>query len=149
MDIQQRRFITKAAQQADQAGHIFPDMAACEAALESGYGTSRLAIEANNLLGMKQHTHPVYGTLNLPTREWIGGEWVTEIGEWVKYPDQASCFIERMVAIRRLSSIYLNYLAALHASNPNKYVTSVSLTWSTDLYRAAKVIAIYNRYKEG
>lgn len=148
MDIQQQQFITKAAQQAEQAGHIFPEMAACEAALESAYGTSGLAILANNLFGMKQHTHPIFGTVNLPTKEWLTDEWVTEIGHWVQYPDQASCFLDRMQTLRRLSSTYLHYLAALQAPDANTYVTRVSLTWSTDPKRAAKVIDIYNRYKD-
>ena len=60
MTDEQRQFLAKAA--AAQARHVFPEMAACEAALESGFGKSGLAREDNNLFGMKQHPHPVYGT---------------------------------------------------------------------------------------
>jgi uncharacterized FlgJ-related protein len=52
VDIQRQQFLDKASQQAEVAPHIFPTMAACEAALESGYGTSGLAISDNNLFGM-------------------------------------------------------------------------------------------------
>jgi hypothetical protein len=36
----QKDFLNRAYEAAQQAGHIFPEMAACECALESGCGTS-------------------------------------------------------------------------------------------------------------
>ena len=56
----QKAFLDKASAAATKAAHPFPRMAAAEAALESGYGLSGLAIEDNNLFGMKQHIHPEY-----------------------------------------------------------------------------------------
>ena len=50
----QDSFLRQASAAARAAGHIFPDYAACEAALESTWGQSRLAREANNLFGQKQ-----------------------------------------------------------------------------------------------
>ena len=50
----QDTFLRQASAAARAAGHIFPDYAACEAALESTWGQSRLAREANNLFGQKQ-----------------------------------------------------------------------------------------------
>jgi flagellum-specific peptidoglycan hydrolase FlgJ len=46
-------------------------MAACEAALESTWGASELATKGNNLFGQKQQVHPEFGTLHIPTREFI------------------------------------------------------------------------------
>lgn len=146
MTAQQKQFLDRAAQQAEQAGHLFPKMAACEAALESGFGTSGLSIRDNNLFGTKQHVHPVYGTENLPTKEFINGQWINTTAAWVKYPDQAACFSDRMDTLRRLASNYPHYKAALAATDPVTYVTEVSKTWSTDPMRAAKIIDIYNRY---
>lgn len=119
-------------------------MAACEAALESGYGASGLATQANNLFGTKQHVHPIFGTLSLPTREFLHSQWVTVGAFWVKYPDRATCFADRMNTLRSLSHAYPHYAAALAATDPITYITEVSKTWSTDPQRAAKVIAIYN-----
>jgi flagellum-specific peptidoglycan hydrolase FlgJ len=142
----QKQFIDKAAAAASQATHPFPAMAACEAALESGYGLSGLASEDNNLFGMKQHRHPLYGTVSLPTREFEAGEWVTVTADWVKYPDWPTCFFDRLNTLTKLSAAYPHYAAALAADDPITFVREVSQTWSTDPARADKVLAIYQAY---
>lgn len=144
MEAFKKQFLDKARAQAIQSGHIFPDMAACEAALESGYGTSGLSISDNNLFGMKQHAHPVFGTHILPTKEFLHGGWVVVNAAWVKYPDFASCFKDRMDTLRRLAPTYPHYAAALAATDPITYVTEVSKTWSTGPARGAECIKIYN-----
>jgi flagellum-specific peptidoglycan hydrolase FlgJ len=144
MEIFKKQFLDKARAQAIQSGHVFPDMAACEAALECGFATSALAIKYNNLFGMKQHEHPVYGTVVLPTKEFLNHGWVVVNASWVTYPDYASCFKDRMDTLQRLQHVYPHYGAALSATDPITYINEVSKSWSTDPDRAAKVIAIYN-----
>lgn len=139
----QRNWILTAAGEASEAKHAFPRMAACEAALESNYGTSALARLGLNLFGMKQHVHAVYGTLNLPTREFENGEWVPQFAQWVEYPNLADCFADRMATLVRLSNMYPEYQAALTAPDETVYITQVSKRWSTDPARTSKVIAIY------
>lgn len=131
------------------AGHVYPEMAACEAAEESNYGLSFLAREDNNLFGMKQHQHPAYGTVALPTREFLDGAWETVDATFVRYPDLKACFADRMATLVRLSSVYPHYAEALDAPGPIEYVLAVSKTWSTDPSRALKVIAIYNAWQDG
>jgi flagellum-specific peptidoglycan hydrolase FlgJ len=161
MNASQKDFLDRAAAEAQLAGHIYPQMAACEAALESGYGASKLAREANNLFGMKQHSHALYGTLSLPTREFVGLEkdltdgnrdgWITVTAEWVSYPDLKSCFADRKATLERLANakrangtlVYPHYNAALRALSVESYITEVSTTWSTDPERARKVLSIY------
>ncbi len=126
------------------AHHVFPEMAACEAAEESTFGHSLLASQDNNLFGMKQHTHPIYGTVSLPTREFLNGEWETVEANWIRYADWQECFEDRMATLLRLAKIYPHYAAALDAKNGEDYVRQVSQTWSTDPKRADKVLAIYN-----
>lgn len=152
MDIGQQQFITKATQQALISEHIWPVMAACEAALESGWGRSGLAIQGRNLFGMKvHHNTPESQILKMNTREWIGtkadGEYVTIVAEFMKYPDWAACFVDRMATLKRMAPYTRNYNMALAAEDPITYVHYVSLTWSTDPERADKVIAIYNGVK--
>lgn len=142
----QREFLDKASTEAVKANHPFPQMAACEAALESSWGHSELAIDGNNLFGTKQHAHPIYGTMNLPTREWEDGRWIQVNAPWVKYPDLQACFCDRLATLQRLSNAYPHYAAALKATDAKTYVTEVSKTWSTDPNRAAKVISIYEDY---
>lgn len=142
----QKEFLDKATVAATQAAHPFPRMAAAEAALESGYGLSGLAQEDNNLFGMKQHIHPLYGTQSLPTKEFEHGDWITVTAEWVKYPDWASCFFDRVHTLVNLSHGYLHYAAALQAPDAETYIREVSQSWSTDPARADKCLAIYNDY---
>lgn len=150
MNDTQRQFLDRAAAEAGKANHPFPQMAACEAALESGWGHSQLATEGNNLFGMKQHTHPICGTMALPTREWEGsaidGRWITCSSQWVKYPDWCACFADRLGTLKRLSNAYPHYAAALKATDARGFVTEVSKTWSTDPNRAAKVLDIFQEY---
>lgn len=136
----QSQFIAKATQQAEQAGHVWPVMAACEAALESGWGKSALSIQANNLFGVKAKSAPC---LSLPTREWLDEQWVVIESTWRQYEDQAGCFADRMSILRRMAPSTQNYATALAANNPEAYVTAVSRSWSTDPDRAKKVLAIY------
>ena len=155
MTNQQLDFLAKASAAAKQSGHIFPNVAACEAALESAYGRSGLAISDNNLFGMKQHRHPIYGTHVLPTKEFVGKDkdtqdgvcdgWIVVQANWVHYPGWSTCFFDRMATLTRLAPAkgFEHYAAALAAKDPETYAREVSAKWSTDPKRADKVLEIY------
>jgi len=132
MNSLQRDFLDRASAEAVKASHPFPQMAACEAALESSWGNSQLAREGNNLFGMKQHAHPIYGTMTLPTREFLLGEWKQVSANWVNYPDWRGCFADRLATLQRLSNALPHYKAALDARDAETYVRQVSQSWSTD-----------------
>jgi flagellum-specific peptidoglycan hydrolase FlgJ len=146
MTQQQITWLLDAARAAMDAQHPWPEMAACEAALESGYGSSALAREGLNLFGMKQHVHPIHGTLNLPTKEFLDGTWVVVDAPFVKYDTIAQCFADRFTTLVRLASHYPHYAAALAAKDVLTYINEVSATWSTDPERGAKVTSIYNEF---
>lgn len=138
-------FIRAAFTAATQAKHIFPEYAACEAALESAWGKSQLAIQGNNLFGRKQSLHPVLGTIDFPTKEFLHGTWFSVQAHWVKYPDWAACFDDRMALLRRMS---LLYGPALESLDGESFIKLVSLHWSTDPLRADKVLSIHETHKE-
>ena len=142
-------FLTKAAAAARASGHLFPEYAACEAALESGWGMSHLAVEANNLFGQKQAHPPLPGTdtVSLPTREFLHGAWVVVQANWVKFPDWAACFKERMALLQSLSEVWPHYKTALSATTGEQFITEVSKTWSTDPARAGKVLSVYDFHR--
>lgn len=140
------KFLLNTFEAARAAGHVFPAMAACEAAVESAWGQSKLFLEANNAFGVKQHQHPIFGTLSLPTKEFLHGQWVVVDAEWVKYPTLQDCFADRMQTLTRLQDEYPHYKAALTAPDPETYVTEVSKSWSTDPNRAATCILIYHAH---
>ena len=141
-----KQWLVEVAAEAQAGGHVFPQYAACEAALESNYGQSQLALKGNNLFGQKYRQGCPYGELDLPTREFLNGAWVTVTAHWIAYPDLATCFRDRMATLTRLRNAYPHYDAALKATTGEQYIQAVSLTWSTDPTRAQKVIAIYNEY---
>lgn len=142
----EQNWLISAYQSAREAEHVFPAMAACEAALESNWGQSKLATLANNLFGEKQHQQPIYATMMIPTREFLHGAWVTVSAAWVKYPTLATCFADRMDTLKRLAPEFPNYAAALSAPDAKTYVTAVSKTWATDPQRAEKCITIYSEH---
>ena len=146
MDPNRKVWIENVAQEAAVAGHIFAQMAAAEAALESGFGQSTLAMQGNNLFGTKQHSNAIFDTLMLPTREFISGAWTTINAAWVKYPTMTACFADRMGTLIRLADEFPHYEMALHAPDEYTYINEVSQNWSTDPQRAEKVTQIYNEY---
>lgn len=141
-------FLAKACAAARVAGHVWPDFAACEAALESAWGGSALAVQANNLFGQKQAHPPLAGTetIEMPTREFIRDAWVTVPAQWVKFADWNACFAERMRLLEALAGKYPHYAEALIAKTGEAYVTAVSKSWSTDPERAAKVLAVHRQH---
>lgn len=144
----QEVFLIKARAAAREAKHIFPEHAACEAALESAWGLSRLARHANNLFGQKQSHPPVPGTetMELITRECLHGAWVTVPANWVKFADWVSCFAARMEILQRLAVAYPHYGLALKAGNGEEFIAEVSESWSTDPARGTKVLAVYQAH---
>jgi flagellum-specific peptidoglycan hydrolase FlgJ len=139
-------FLVKATAAARAASHIYPEYAACEAALESGWGASKLALEANNLFGQKQ-PHPPRGVAyTLPTREFLHGTWTTVSAQWMSFPNWRAAFAERMALLRSLAAEYPHYRDALSAAAGDQFIRQVSLSWSTDPDRAEKVLAIYRKH---
>ncbi len=143
----QEEFLTRAFAAAQAASHIYPGFAACEAALESAWGHSRLALEANNLFGQKQSHPPTGDSVSLPTKEFLHGAWVTVSATWTSFPNWQSCFAARMMLLQRLAKAYPAYAAALEAATGSDFVTLVSSKWSTDPARAAKVLAVWEAHQ--
>lgn len=129
------------------AAVLFPQAQACEVMVETEWLTSELGVQDNNLFGMKQHAHPLYGTVNLPTREFLYGGWVIQHDDFVKYPTMAACFADRMKTLQQLAPHYPHYAAALKASTPEEFLTQVSLTWSTGPKRGLECVEILHAHE--
>lgn len=150
-------FLAKAVLAANEGGHPFPEYAACEAALESAWGESKLAKEFNNLFGQKfpksVHFNFPYSFASIPTHEHDKADHDTglEPALWVVFPDWATAFRERMNLLHRLSTVTLHtgqlefphYAAALLATDGPSFVTEVSKDWATDQQRAKNVLRTY------
>lgn len=151
------------------AGVVFPDMQACEAAEESGYGGTSLAHSHNNLFGEKWFAKCGFDSANIPTHEVLTQQqidkWPKEqiitigsrrpdgkydvkvMAKWIHFPTVADCLKFRTHTLQMMSSRYLHYAAALAAKDAVTYVTEVSKSWSTDPARASNIIKIYNANK--
>lgn len=124
----------------------FADAQACEVMVETSWLTSELGVKYNNLFGMKQHAHPLYETVNLPTREFLDGKWVTQDADFVSYPTPAASFQDRLATLRTLASTHPHYAAALASTSSEGFLTEVSQTWSTDPTRATTCIEILHAH---
>lgn len=63
---------------------VLPSTAAAQAILESGWGGSGLTVLANNLFGIKGDYNGAF--VNMPTQEYINGQWITINANFRKYP---------------------------------------------------------------
>lgn len=86
--------LAPAARQSMAATGIPASFTLAEAALESGWGVSQLALQARNLFGVKADASWRGATLSLPTREHLHGAWVFVPALWRKYPDWQGCFTD-------------------------------------------------------
>lgn len=145
-------FLPKAMIEAIASNHVFPAMAACEAALESAWGESGLAKHHNNLFGEKAPRDPAQweglGTVVLPTKEFVHHEWITVDATWLTFPTWQASFEFRMQTLHRLAATFPEYRLALKANSPEYYIGEVSQRWSTDPQRAAKVLQIYHAHQD-
>lgn len=136
-------FFRKAYPAAVESGHIWPEFAACEAALESAWGESKLARLSCNLFGQKSgFTTQNYPTIEIQTQEYIKGQNVTVPAVWPAFPDWRTSFSERMNLLRKKQ----DYAPALAAKSGPEFVLSVSRIWATDPERGNKVLSIWRSH---
>lgn len=66
---------------------ILPSLVGAQAILESGWGKSELAVNANNLFGVKADKGWKGEKYNVPTKEFIDNEWIVVNADFRKYKD--------------------------------------------------------------
>ena len=79
-----------------------PVIAAAQACLESNFGESELATQANNLKGVKAGRSWQGETLELPTKEWGPNGWYMNTAKWRKYPTWEAAFLDYADLIKRV-----------------------------------------------
>jgi flagellum-specific peptidoglycan hydrolase FlgJ len=138
---EQQAFLEKVYKSAVDSGHIYPKMVACEAALESSWGASELAKEANNLFGRKVWAAGP-DVITIPTKEFLHGAWTVVNAFWKKFPTYTDCLKDRMSILQNDA----RYKAAVSATTPEDYIAQVSKVWSTDPNRGNLVLGIYKNH---
>jgi flagellum-specific peptidoglycan hydrolase FlgJ len=147
-------FLLKMYAAAESAAHIFPDYAACEAALETEWGTNKLFVMGNNVFGSKQARVPVYLNMPVSEKQMLGDTEIVITTNYVRFPQVADAFTYRMDTLRRYPAIYST---ALNATDGTTFINEVcgywqrqgtplehyQGRWAADPDRASKVLAIY------
>jgi peptidoglycan hydrolase FlgJ len=139
-----------AAVEAVKAGaKINPIIAAAQAALESAYGASRLAKEANNLFGIKAGKSWKGAITGRRTREFDPDRgWYEIVADFRSYPTLRDCFKDYGEIIGRLSW-YQD--AARSCKDPGLFLRGIEKTasepgWATDPDYAKKVWNIAKQF---
>jgi flagellum-specific peptidoglycan hydrolase FlgJ len=112
---------------------------------ESGWGQSLLAMQDNNLFGIKG-TGPA-GSDSLPTQEYLNGQWVTTTAPFRVYHDFAesindhgqllatSGYYTQAMAERNDPNSFAQALTGVYATNPEYGTDLIQLMQQYDLYR--------------
>jgi flagellum-specific peptidoglycan hydrolase FlgJ len=130
---------TKAALAAAQTSRLLPGITVAQAALESAWGTSRLALEANNYFGIKAHSPHAW--IELPTTEVRNGTAVRTPARFAVYGSMEECFADR----DRLILTGTRYRAAREcADRAEEFVRALAILWATDPSYAEKILRVYH-----
>ena len=109
-----------------------------QAALESGWGTSRTALMAHNLFNIKADPSWHGPTYSMPSTEHIDGKDVVLPAAWRMYPDFKGCIDDRA----RFFGENPRYAACFRETTGEGWARAVAAAgYATDPDYAAKVIA--------
>ncbi len=112
---------------------------------ESAWGSSGLAVQYNNLFGIKG-SGPA-GSVTLPTQEYEGGQWVTIDAQFRVYHNIAesiadhaellatSGYYQRAMADRAVPDAFANDLTGVYATDPDYGSNLIALMRLYNLYR--------------
>lgn len=87
---------------------LLPSLCIAQACLESAYGTSELAVQANNLFGIKQGSSWTGAVYNKQTKEWDGSKYITITAPFRKYNTMVACvedYIAKLTGMERYKNL--------------------------------------------
>lgn len=73
---------------------ILPSVVLAQAILESDWGTSDKALQANNLFGIKAASDWTGPTVTLPTKEYVNNKWIFIDAKWRKYENWTASIMD-------------------------------------------------------
>lgn len=122
-----------------------------QAALESNWGRSGLAVRACNLFGIKAGGSWKGPVLELPTKEWSKERgWYTTVARWRAYPSWNECIVDYSKVLAGLWW-YRDAMAAV--DDPDAFLEGLlpkdgEPGWATDPNYAMKVRAVGRKVEE-
>ncbi|WP_457631661.1 glucosaminidase domain-containing protein [Oceanithermus sp.] len=130
---------------------VVPKAVAAQAALESDWGRSQLAREANNLFGVKAGSSWTGPVIEFPTWEVVNGHRVETTARFRRYADYEAAVRDYVTIIGRLDW-YADAREAARFGDPYGFVYGLEARgdepgWATDLAYASKVLALMREYR--
>lgn len=111
-----------------------------EAALESGWGASQLALQAHNLFGVKADTSWRGAVLTMNTREFINGHWIMEPAHWRSYADWQGAIDDHAAFLLTNPRYHLAFFGKRTGEDFARQVAAAG--YATDPAYADKIIAV-------
>jgi len=109
-----------------------------QAALESGWGSSKTAVNARNLFNIKADASWRGATYQMPSEEVVAGKVVVQPAKWRSYPHWQACIDDRAAFLRANP----RYARCFMAKSGEAWALAVAAAgYATDPNYAAKVIA--------
>lgn len=134
---QQDEFIAEAAPMAQQAAgeyNLYASVMLAQAILESGWGQSDLAVDANNLFGIKGDYNGAY--VSMPTSEWSADQgWYKIYANFRKYPSFYQSFLNNGDKLRNGLAWDSSYYSGTWKENTTSYKDATA--WLQGRYATA------------
>ena len=99
--------VTKCQDRCIAAG-ILPSLCIAQACVESAYGTSELAVQANNLFGIKAGSGWAGRTYTKQTQEWDGSKYITVSAAFRAYDTMVACvedYLTKLTTMDRYANL--------------------------------------------
>ena len=132
-----------AAQACAKVTNVPASFTVAQAALESGWGRSRLAREGKNLFGVKADVSWHGEVLTLNTREFLHGTWVMVPARWRKYADWQGCMDDHAAFLHQNR----RYAPCFVCKTGRAFALAVAQAgYATDPDYATKLIALIDQH---
>lgn len=132
------------AQASQRASGVPASIKLAQAILETGWGTSELAIRGNNYFGIKAHRGPgTAGVVWINTSEYVNGTWIRVDAAFRAYHTMAESFVDH----DRFLSGSERYNRCFETEDPQEFARRLQAAgYATDPTYADKLIRVMDRF---
>ena len=123
--------------------HLLPSLCIAQACLESAYGTSELAVQANNLFGIKRGSGWTGKVYNKQTKEWDGSKYITITAGFRAYDTMVACvedYIKKLTTMSR----YSNLVGCTDINKACEYIRTDG--WATSPTYTSSLLAVVKQF---
>lgn len=123
--------------------HLLPSLCIAQACLESAYGTSELAVNANNLFGIKRGSGWGGKVYNKNTKEWDGSKYITITAGFRAYDTMVACvedYIKKLTTMNR----YANLVGCTDINKACEYIRADG--WATSPTYTSSLLAVVKQF---